>query len=103
MLRIVACQRWIFILEGIVTVLVAAVSFWMLHDYPDTAKFLTPQEKQFMHDRLKLDSDGCSQEFKYKFAWDAFRDWKVWVSGTFHDDLEFPSSNVGSPFPTLQR
>lgn len=28
--------RWIFILEGIATVAVAAVSFWMLHDYPHT-------------------------------------------------------------------
>ncbi|KAJ9122150.1 hypothetical protein QFC24_004378 [Naganishia onofrii] len=71
--------QWIFILEGIVTVVVAGASFWMLHDYPDTAKFLSADEKEFMKARLALDNDGCSQAFKYKFVKDAFLDWKVWV------------------------
>lgn len=71
--------QWIFILEGIATVVVAAASFWMLFDYPDTAKFLTAEEKHFMQARLALDNDGCSQAFKYKFVKDAFLDWKVWV------------------------
>lgn len=71
--------QWIFILEGIATVVVAAASFWMLYDYPDTAKFLTADEKRFMQARLALDNDGCSQAFKYKFVKDAFLDWKVWV------------------------
>ncbi|KAI9636612.1 major facilitator superfamily domain-containing protein [Dioszegia hungarica] len=71
--------RWIFILEGIITVLAAIASFWILYDYPDTAKFLTPVEKQYMSDRLALDRDGCSHEFKYKFAKHALLDWKIWV------------------------
>ena len=37
--------RWIFIIEGILTFIVAVGSFWMLYDYPDTAKFLTPAER----------------------------------------------------------
>jgi hypothetical protein len=36
-------------------------------------------EKQFMSDRLALDRDGCSHEFKYKFAKHALLDWKIWV------------------------
>lgn len=71
--------QWIFILEGIATVIVAGASFWMLYDYPDTAKFLSPEERQFMKARLALDNDGCSQAFKYKFVKDAFLDWKVWM------------------------
>lgn len=72
-------QRWIFILEGIATVVVAIASFWMLHDYPNTAKFLTQPERDFMVERLRLDNDGCSQEYKNKFIKDAFLDWKIWV------------------------
>jgi hypothetical protein len=72
-------QRWIFILEGIATVIVAVASFWMLYDYPDTAKFLTEDERAFIVERLKLDNDGCSQAYKNKFIKDAFLDWKVWV------------------------
>lgn len=35
---------WIFILEGIVTVLFGLASFYMVHDFPDNAKFLTDSE-----------------------------------------------------------
>lgn len=49
--------RWIFILEGILTVLVAIASFWLLPDYPDTAKFLTPRERKFVIWRLKTDNN----------------------------------------------
>jgi hypothetical protein len=51
----------------------------MLYDYPATASFLNAEEKAFMLARLKLDEDGCSQAFKYKFVKDALLDWKIWV------------------------
>src|ERR1700760_77745 len=33
--------RWIFILEGIATVLVALLAFFFVYDFPETASFLT--------------------------------------------------------------
>jgi MFS family permease len=72
-------QRWIFILEGILTVIVAVISFFVMYDYPDTAKFLNDEERRAVQLRLKLDNDGCSSAFKAKFIKDAFLDWKVWV------------------------
>lgn len=72
-------QRWIFIIEGILTVVVSVASFWMMYDYPDTAKFLSDSERVFVVNRLKLDNDGLSHAFKYKFVKDAFFDWKVWA------------------------
>lgn len=36
---------WIFILEGLFTVLCAIASFFILSDFPDTAKFLTDTER----------------------------------------------------------
>ena len=35
---------WIFILEGLFTVLVGVASFWIVQVFPDTAKFLTDEE-----------------------------------------------------------
>ena len=35
---------WIFILEGLFTVLVGIASFWVIQDFPETAKFLTEEE-----------------------------------------------------------
>ena len=35
---------WIFILEGLFTVLVACASPWVLQDFPESAKFLSEVE-----------------------------------------------------------
>lgn len=35
---------WIFILEGLATVLLGIASYWVIQDFPDTAKFLTAEE-----------------------------------------------------------
>lgn len=85
--------RWIFILEGIVTVLVAIMSFFCLFDFPETASFLTEEERAFVVFRLKYqghadqDQDSSShvrvaeaEEFKWGYVWDAFKDWQVWVN-----------------------
>lgn len=85
---VLTSQRWIFILEGILTVVVAVASFWVMYDYPQTAKFLSPAEKAVIHARLTKDNSGCSQEFKMRYCWDAFSDWKVWCSAImFHGSL----------------
>ena len=38
---------WIFILEGLITVVLAVVSFWVIQDFPEKAKFLTETERAF--------------------------------------------------------
>ena len=45
---------WIFILEGLLTVVCAVASFWILEDFPDTAKFLTETERtsQTTHNKV---------------------------------------------------
>lgn len=85
--------RWIFILEGIATVAVSVLAFFVLHDFPETAKFLTEEERAFVVDRLKYQcqsprkseggqSQGLvaqAEEFKWKYVLDAFTDWQLWV------------------------
>ncbi|EAU29582.1 predicted protein [Aspergillus terreus NIH2624] len=44
--------RWIFILEGIATVLVATVSYFLIWDEPSTATFLSESEKAIIIDLL---------------------------------------------------
>lgn len=93
--------RWIFILEGIVTVLAAIASFWMLYDYPDTAKFLTEDEREVLQERLLLDNDGCSSAFKKQFIWDALLDWKIWVSAMLFQGALMPVYCFSLFSPTL--
>ncbi|KAK8862043.1 high-affinity nicotinic acid transporter [Apiospora arundinis] len=70
---------WIFIIEGIITMIVAIAAFFIMNDYPDTAKFLTATEKQEVMRRLEEDRSSLADEFHLKYFWDAMKDWKIWV------------------------
>lgn len=93
--------RWIFILEGIVTVLVAFCAFFLIYDFPDTAPFLTEEERDFVVRRLRYQGQtpvtvgediqggaatpeqiqvGEADEFQWKYVRQAFADWQIWVN-----------------------
>lgn len=81
--------RWIFILEGILTVVIAFISFFLLPDYPETAKFLTHEERAWVVHRLKYQGSNNSdvmvvesKEFQWKYIRDAFNDWQVYLQAS---------------------
>jgi hypothetical protein len=77
--------------EGIATVLVAIGAYWFIHDYPETAKFLTDKERSFIHRRLASDSDATRDE---RFTWGnvakALRDPKCWLYGLSFHTMSLP-------------
>ncbi|KAI1770044.1 MFS transporter [Hypoxylon cercidicola] len=54
--------RWLFIVEGIITVLSVLPTLLILPDYPARAKFLSPDEKSFAEDRLKERGGGYNRD-----------------------------------------
>jgi MFS family permease len=78
--------RWIFILEGIVTVAVGVTLPWTLPDSPETASFLTQAEKDFIQRRLRQDAgtaDGqvnTSEGFKWRYLRAALGEWKLYFA-----------------------
>lgn len=74
-----------FILEGTLTVLVAAVSYFFVWDEPATATFLTEDEKKVILDALRYPQTetstnaqlGSEHSFKWKHVTDATLDWQV--------------------------
>ncbi|KAG0244074.1 hypothetical protein BGW41_000502 [Actinomortierella wolfii] len=71
--------QWIFILEGLPTVLLTIVTFFKLPNFPDTAPFLTPEERDLAVRRLKVDAGPAVETH---FSWKQFRmvftDYKVY-------------------------
>jgi hypothetical protein len=75
--------------QGIVTVLVAISAFFLVHDFPETATFLTEEERAFVVWRLKYQSQpkqgemgaevAQNDEFSWKAIGDAFKDWQCWL------------------------
>lgn len=50
-----------------------------MHDYPNTARFLTTPEKEEVLRRLEHDRSSLADEFDMRYFWDALKDWKIWV------------------------
>ncbi|KAG2145318.1 MFS general substrate transporter [Suillus bovinus] len=89
--------QWIFCLEGIATVLVAIFSFFHMHDYPETANFLTEPERSHIIDVLKQDSNHLSSRFDTQFIWQAIKDYKTYVLSLIHIGYSVPLSYHASP------
>ena len=72
---------WIFILEGLATFLIGLISFWMVQDFPDDAKFLSDAERRLVIRRLKQDKQSSAEheEFKMKYFKLALTDYKTYV------------------------
>ena len=83
---------WIFILEGIVTVLFGVGSFWAVHDFPDEATFLSEQDRARVIRRLKLDQQSSAEheEFKMKYVWLALKDYKMWLGMIIYMGCDMP-------------
>jgi MFS family permease len=78
--------QWIFILEGLAPVAAAFFLFFLLPDRPETAKFLTTEEREFVINRIALQTGSgqgrvtSADKISWQLVKDGFADWKVWVA-----------------------
>lgn len=74
-------RAWIFIIEGLVTVIAGAASFFIIQDFPDTAKFLSTAERAFVIRRLQQDDQfsAAGEKLRMKYIWKSIFDWKTWL------------------------
>lgn len=117
--------RWIFILEGLVTVIVAAIAFFLLYDYPETASFLTEEEKAFVAHRLKYDYNKAAAkaaaasydpsdptgsthvmvpenlDHGWKYFWAPFKDWQVYLHLLVYYGVVVPLYGISLFLPTI--
>ncbi|KAH0838727.1 MFS general substrate transporter [Lanmaoa asiatica] len=72
---------WIFILEGLVTVVVGVIAFFVIVDFPSTATFLTPDERAYLIWRKKYDNSvvGEAEHFALRHVISPFTDWQVYL------------------------
>ncbi|KAF2644252.1 MFS general substrate transporter [Massarina eburnea CBS 473.64] len=77
---------WIFILEGLATILVGIASYWMVHDFPDEAKFLTSTDRTRVLRRLHADQQASAnhESFHPTFFWASVLDAKTWLFATIY-------------------
>ncbi|KIJ16563.1 hypothetical protein PAXINDRAFT_75726 [Paxillus involutus ATCC 200175] len=98
---------WIFIIEGLGTVVVGFIAFFVMVDYPSTAKFLTAEERAFVIQRQRMSKvpflgslmenvcvvrEGAKDEGHHvsRQVWAAFTDWQVWALSVVQISVTVP-------------
>jgi hypothetical protein len=77
--------KWIFILEGLIPVAGSFVVWFLLPDNPETARFLTKHEKEFIINRLALETGSGhgrvtnADRIRFHHVKAAFKEWKIWA------------------------
>ncbi|KAI6356032.1 hypothetical protein MCOR25_007986 [Pyricularia grisea] len=72
--------RWLFIIEGSITVLFAMFAYWYLPLNAATASFLTEEEKALAYHRIHVDSSSVvEEEFNFRKSLVVFKRPTTWV------------------------
>ncbi len=71
--------RWLFFIEGAISFCIGVASFFLFPDGPETAYFLTPEERLIA--KARLESHGNNEPMSWALVKEAFKDPVVWLSG----------------------
>ncbi|KAF9243452.1 MFS general substrate transporter, partial [Melanogaster broomeanus] len=98
---------WIFILDGLATLVVALIAYFVMVDYPSTARFLTAEERSTM---TSLIINGLCVCTVRRAAHDqeqgavpqiiaAFTDWQVWALSVVQFSVAAPAFGLAYFLP----
>ncbi len=94
---------WIFILEGLLTIVVGIISYWMVQDFPCDARFLTETERRRVIHRLAVDkqNDPGKEDLTWAPFLDAMKDWKMWLGMVIYMGCDMPLYAFSLFLPTI--
>ncbi|KAF2100035.1 MFS general substrate transporter [Rhizodiscina lignyota] len=99
--------QWIFIIEGLLTIVTSIVAWWLIMDFPDKAaekKFLTPAEATFIQERIEIDRGDAEPD---PLTWPKFfnnlKDFKLWVFALMFMSTVMPAYAFAYFTPTILR
>lgn len=93
--------RWLFILEGIPSCVCAILCFFFFPDFPETAGWLSSEERQLATERIK----GVAALGHAKITWaeakETLLDWRIYLHYVAYIGLSPPFSSLTLFTPTL--
>lgn len=83
--------RWIFILEGLLTIVVAVPAYLLVTNWPSSASWLSLEEQAYINAKLKADCDATNVEgFTWQNVLAAFKDYRCWLYGLLFHTTSLP-------------
>lgn len=93
---------WIFIIEGLMTFVVALAAPFLMTDFPEDSKFLTPREKAFVVRRLQEDQGAAGEAgFSWSHLTSAVKDYRVWMYMFIYIGVAEPLYSLSLFLPTI--
>ncbi|KAK7955903.1 uncharacterized protein PG986_005125 [Apiospora aurea] len=98
--------RWLLVIEGIPSIILGAISYFLLANTPEEATYLTAKDKTFLSIRRQLDGTHLGvSDSRGIIQWDqvfaAWRDWKVLVMAVAQVGVASMLYSYSSFLPTI--
>lgn len=105
--------RWIFIIEGIATVLMGVAVFWLLPDSPDHAagRWLTHDEARFLRlnnivtrgikKKRGVNADGRKERIRWGIFGQVAKDWQIYLQAMVFASNAVPNYGLKLFVPVL--
>lgn len=85
--------RWLFIIEGSLTCVLAIATYFMVSDFPELATWLSEEERTYLRAELRADQGSSEIEKPIGFAdvVHVFKDYKLFIGSIMYFCLLVPS------------
>ncbi|THH00402.1 hypothetical protein EW026_g2123 [Hermanssonia centrifuga] len=95
--------RWVFILEGTLSCVLAFVMFFLVSDFPEEASWLSEDEKAFVKARLQEDvgQSGRNEPVRLTHFVKLFKDYKSYLGAVMYFGLIVPAYSFAYFSPTI--
>ncbi|KAL1970764.1 hypothetical protein VTN77DRAFT_2598 [Rasamsonia byssochlamydoides] len=101
-IRGLSAWRWLFIIEGAPSCASAFLVWFFLPDYPETASWLTPEEKELARQRLRLEgSQGNARAMSWEDAKSVLTDWRLYAHYAVYFGISTPFSSLSLFTPSI--
>ncbi|KAJ5812488.1 hypothetical protein N7474_008789 [Penicillium riverlandense] len=94
--------RWLFIIEGAPSCAAAALVWFILPDYPETCRFLTPEDKALAKQRLSVEGgQGAAKAMTWGDAKAVLTEWRLYAHYLVYFGISTPFSSLSLFTPTI--
>ncbi|CEJ55328.1 Putative MFS general substrate transporter [Penicillium brasilianum] len=94
--------RWLFIIEGAPSCASAVLVWFFLPDYPETANWLSAEEKELAASRLRLEgSKGSASAMSWADAKAVLVDWRLYAHYAVYFGISTPFSSLSLFTPAI--
>jgi len=92
--------QWLFLLEGLPTVLLGFVTLWYLTDHPEQAHWLSARERKWLSERMSREESYREQQHGLTF-WQTLANGRVWLLCLVYFMVSVGANSYGAFLPKV--